>query len=965
MKPKATGKSVTCLIALILMLSGVMVLSWDVRAEERLEGNIEGTVNAHDGSIIPDGFTVQLKELSQDELITASTQGGYFLFSDMDVGFYEIIVPSQSHSRKGYQRNFTEIFEVTEDETVYRNIEVTVKHLDFKLNGTVSDGYGEPVEGAVVTLSDGDLYHSHTYVEMVEEDNVTKAYYEILAYDGTFDIRIEAEGYAPNITFDYHVTSDETRNVTLMESPIVSGYIWTIEEGKEKAVRNPSEITLINKDDDKIIRNTMPEGSPWFYIGATPGNYLLVVSAQGHMPYIDDITVEENNVPLGRKFVDSLEDEEINTEISFDGWNNVNVERHRTLHANSRIMGLDYWYLGNLAMQIDMALGDGDMVLTSTELNEFKDWLEYREANVPSTQNLIKLNGIPYTLESYSTDFSELDELLGDVTQTTAMDMTVSSTLSYSTDEDISDENGLLVDLYVCNDRLEGNLVDYEYTLVLPEEPVRYKRVSSDNEVIPQGVDVSGYTNIVIDPGMGIGKSHLTFDIREVEEGEVFLTIEEGVHSYLENETYIVKQGVNITCVADFVNPYDELGDNYTWTLDGIDIEQYDPEIVYVFEDEGEFNLEVTVIDTGGLEVTNHTMVIVDGSGPTGDIEVDNRTVNEREPMEFSAYNFTDVSDIRDYTWNFSDGTEHVMGVNVTHSFELYGTYEVSVNVTDRLGNWNVETISITVLDATDPVARFAVTYDDERLESDNITVLRLQRGQEFTLNASLSYDPPGLDDIQGEVEVWWWITGTDYGSSEKLIENYTFNEVGTYRISLNVTDDAGNYHNISRNVEVTPGPAPNLEITEVTLSTEDLVPGKKVQVITNVTNYGTANATNIIVVFRLDGSVKSVTTRFYTTMKNESMEQTIPAGEYRLIKFDWTPDNDGDIRLTVNVTDSMEPEFWITDNEVEITVNVSPPAWRKYIGYVLVPVIIIGVTVGLYFYKDKIKELLNRKGEE
>ncbi len=964
MKPKATGKSVTCLIALLLVLSSVMVLSWDVRAEERLEGNIEGTVDAHDGSIIPDGFTVQLKELSQDEVITTHTQGGYFLFSDMEVGYYEIIVPSQSHSRKGYQKNVSGIFELTKDENVYCDVEVTVKHLDYKLNGTVSDGYGEPIEDAIVTLSDGDAYHSSTYVEIVEEDNVTTTYYEILAYNGTFDITIEAEGYAPNITFDYHVSSDKTRNITLIGSPIVSGYIWTVEDDKEKAVRTPSEITLINKDNDKIIRNTMPEGSPWFYIGAKPGNYKLVVSAQGYMPYInEDITVEEDNIPLGRKFVDPSEDEEINTAISFDDWNNINIERERTLHANSRMTGLEYWYLGNLAMQIDMAFGDGDMVLDETELSEFKDWLEYREANIPSTQNLIDINDIPYTLEGYSYDPSELDELLGDVTDATAINMTVSSTMSYSTDEEISDENGLLIDLAVSYDRMEGNLVDYRYNLILPDG---YKRISSDKEVIPQGVEVSKHINIIIDPDIGVGKSYLTFDVREVEEGEVFLTIEEGVHSYLENETYIVKQDVNITCVAEFVNPYGESGDNYTWALDGVDIERYDAEIVYIFEDEGEFELNVTVIDTAGLKAYNYTTVIVDGSGPTGDIEVDNTTVDEKQPVEFSAYNFTDVSDIRDYEWNFSDDTEQVIGVNVTHEFELYGTYEVSVNVTDRLGNWNVETIEITVLDTTDPVARFAVTYDDARLESDNITLLSLQRFQEFTLNASLSYDPSGLNDVQGEVEVWWWITEVGYGSDDILIENYTFNNVGTYKITFNVTDEVGNYHNISRNVEVAPGPAPNLEVTEITLSTHDLVSQKKVQVIANVTNFGTANATDINVIFRVNGGAKSITPSFYTTMKNESADNIIPTGEYRLIKFDWTPEKDGDIKLTVNVTDSMEPEFWRTgENELEITVNVSPPAWRRYIGYVLVPVIIIGVTVGLYFYKDKIKELLNRRGEE
>ncbi len=962
MKPKKTGKSVTCLIALLIVLSGLMVLNWDVRAEERLEGTIEGTVSAHDGSIIPDGFTVQLKELSRDEVITSYTQGGYFLFTNMDVGFYEISVPSQTRARKAYQSASTDIFEVAHEETVYRDIEVTVKNLDYTLNGTVVDTYGEPVGDASITLSDGDLYRSTAYVELVEIENVTHAYYEIRAYEGTFDIIIEAKGYAPNITYDQEVTSDMTMNVTLVEQPLVSGYIWTIVDGEERAVRTPSEVTLINRDNNKILRNSMPEGSPFFYIGATPGDYTLVVSARDYMPYITDITVGTTNLRLARRFVEPAEDETIVTEISFSGWNTINIHRERNLHANSRMMGMDHWYLGNLAMQIDMALGNGDMVLSEAELDAFKEWLEYREANIPSTQNIIKVDGISYTLGTYSSDFSELNQLLGDVTETTAINMTVTSTMSYTTDEEIYLEDGILMDLSVSKDVVQGNLVDYSYELSLPQG---FKRISSNKEFIPSGVAVSGHTEISIDPGIGVGMAHLTFDVRSVEEGEVFVTIEEGVHSYLDNVTYIVKQGVNITCIAEFVNPYDEPGENYSWSLNGVNLQMYGSEIVYVFEDEGEFELGVTVLDTGGLTATNYTTVIVDGSGPTGQIEVDNTTVDERQSVSFSAYNFTDVSDIRDYQWNFSDGTEHIMGMNVTHSFDLYGTYEVSVNVTDRLGNWNIETIEITVLDVTDPVPRFAVKYDDERHESDNITVLRLQRGQEFTLNASLSYDPAGFDEVQGEVTVWWWITGLDIGTDDMIMEDISFPEVGTFRISLNATDESGNYHNISRNVEITPGPAANLEVTEITLSTEDLVPNKKVKVITNVTNYGTANATNVMVTFRVNGVIRSITPRFYHSMDNESMEHVIPMGEYRLIKFDWTPESDGDIRLTVNVTDGTEPGFWQYDNELEIRVTVSPPAWRRYIGYIIVPIVIIGVTVGLYFYKDRIKDLLNRKSNK
>ncbi len=955
MKAKITGKSVTCLVALLIVLSGTMVLHWNVRAEGHIEGSIEGIIHADDGSKIPAGFTVQLNQLSQEETITTFTQeGGYFQFPDIDADWYQLNIPAQTHRRKAYFSESTEIFVVEGEQNVFHNVDIETRTLEYTVSGNVTDTFDEPVADAMITLSDGDDYHISTVVEMM--DNGTRAYYEIWAYNGEFDIKVEAEGYAPHIEnrlIDEHTIID----FELVDKPFVSGYLWTEEDGQEMAVNTQAEVTLINKTTGNILRNTMPEGNPWFNIGAANGGYTLIVSAHGYMPYINtEINILDDNVALGRQFVNASDDEPISTEIEFTDWNNIEVTRERTLHSNSRIMGLDHWYLGNLAMQIDMVFGDGDMNLEYSELKEFVDWLEYGEANILTTQNLITVNGIPYELDTFDFDWEELNNtLLGDVTQEST-EITVVSTMSYSTEYEF--DGDFILDLTVMNDRVLGNHRDYTYTLNLPQG---YKRVSSDEEVIPTGVAVSGYMEISVDPGVGEGVSHLTFDVRKIETGEVEVSVEEDAHAYRkDNETYVVKQGANVTFIAEFWHPFGEDAVNYSWSI----ADKYGDKIVHSFGTEAEYEVTVTVEDAAGLIVEDSTIVIVDGTGPTGTIQADNTTVDEGQMIEFSAYEFEDISDIRDYEWNFSDGN-HAMGMNVTHSFSLYGEYEVSLNITDRLGNWNVETIDITVLDVTDPVARFVVKYDGVEEESENISVLRIERNQEITLDASKSYDPEGIDGVEGDVTVWWWITGAEFGSDEVLLENYTFfTTVGTYRITLNVTDTAGNYHNISRTVEVTPGPTPNLEVTEITLSTDDIVTQKKVQVIANVTNYGTANATSVVVTFRVDGTVKTITPRFYTSMQDESANNNIPMGEYRLVKFDWTPDSDGTNTLTVNVTDDMEPTAWQYDNEMEQEVTVEPPAWRRYVGYIVLPIVIIVVTVGMYFYKDKIQAMLKKKEE-
>ena len=952
MKAKTTGKSVTILVALLIVLSGTLVLHWNVRAEGRIEGSIEGIIHADNGKI-PAGFEVQLKELSQDEIInTVSQEGGYFQFSDVDVGWYQIIVPAQTHSRRAYFYESTDEFKVEANQNIFHDIEVEVRLLEHKISGNVTDAFDEPVADAMITLSDGDNYQSSVGVEMM--DNGTRAYYKIWAYTGQFDIKVEADGFAPQLMYGHDIDDHEVMDFQLGDSPMVSGYLWTDTDGQEKAVTTEAEVTLINKANGDILRNTMPEGNPWFSIGATDGEFILVVSAHGYMPYIhDEIEIVGGaNIGLGRQFVNASAEEDIITEIKMVDWNTIEVTRERTLHSNSRMMGMDHWYLGNLPMQIDTVFGNSDGELNQTELTAFKDWLEYREANILSTQGMFYVNGVAYELDGFTFDTDALDVLIGDVLDE-SMDMVVESMVTYTAEVEVEEEN--IIDLFVMHDSVIGNHRDYTYSLVLPEG---YKRVSSDNEVIPADVSVSGHLTIDIDPDVGEGRSHVSFDVRGIETGDVVVSMDEGPYAYrMDNETYIVKQGVEVTFMAEFWHPYGEDAVNYTWSVD-----KYGDEIIHVFDNEGEFTVSVTVLDTAGLPVTNSTKVIVDGSGPTGDIVADNTTVDEGQPVEFSAYYFEDISDIRDYDWNFSDGN-HARGVNVTHSFDLFGTYEVTLNITDRLGNWNEESITITVRDATDPVARFAVRYDDVVQESENITVLRIERNQQITLDASKSYDPAGFDGVKGPVSVWWWISGIDYGSDDVILENRTFfTTVGTYRITLNVTDARGNYHNISRTVEVTPGPTPNLEITEIMLSEDDVVVNRAVRVIANVTNYGTANATNVVVNFRVDGSVKTISPRFYTTMREEAANNNIPMGEYRLIKFDWTPGDEGTRTLTVNVTDEMEPPTWQYDNEMDLRVEVNPPAWRTYVGYIVLPVVIILVTVGMYFYKDKIQAMLKKK---
>lgn len=964
MKAKTASKLATALMVLLTVLSSAMVLQWNARAEEDSLGTVEGIVQANDGSVIPEGYLVQLINLHDGDIIdTSAEKGGYFEFSRIEAGYYQIHAPHQTHN-KAFFKGGSDIFELSAGSSVYEEIGVTAKTLNYIINGTVVEhATGDMVENATVYLMDGDDYAASTETELIK--NGTESYFEIRAYDGVVDLKVEAEDFSPNYTFDIDVSAQAfnnynvTMDIELWDSPLISGYLWTDVDGEEKAVRTQTEVTLINKTTKKVMRETMEAGNPWFNIGAAVGNYTLVVNAVGYSPYINETVVigsSTQNIALGRVFVDGSPGEKITSEFTFDTWDDLTLDRTRTLQVDSSIMDIDYWYLGNLKIQIDMALGDKNFTVEQSEIDAFKDRLEYKESKIPNTESFLTVGDVSYEMDSASYSAGSLDNLAGSVYDITPQEMTVTSSVNFVSVDNLTDGEDYMMDLVVKNDR---DTKDYTYNITLPTD---YERVSSEKEVIPSGVKVSGYTEINIDPKASTEESHLTFDLQASESGEVGISLEENDHVYYKgNDTYVVKLDSNVTCTADFTDPVGSEEDaNMSWSVDNSPIEKYGETIVHKFTDEDTVELTVDIEETSGATTSASVTVIVDGTGPGGTIETNMNAVDEGQSIDFSAFNFTDEGKVRDYEWNFSDGSELVDGANVTHVFDLHGVYEVKVNATDIVGNWNVVTKTITVSDVTDPVAKFNATYGEETVESPNVTTIRLERNQNIIFNAEKSYDPAGHNGVKGDVDVQWFITKIKHRSAEEEIE-HTFTEITSYKVYLNATDDAGNYNNISRSIEVTPGPTPNLEVTNITLSSDKVNSGKKVTVIVNVTNYGTDIAENIDVTFEVGGKVKSINWKLYDNKKEESANTTIPEGEFKLVKFDWTPDKEGKKTLTVNVTDGDEPTSWFYDNQMDKEVNIEPPTWRKYILYVSVPVIIVGASLVLYFYKDKIQEKLGK----
>ncbi len=157
-----------------------------------------------------------------------------------------------------------------------------------------------------------------------------------------------------------------------------------------------------------------------------------------------------------------------------------------------------------------------------------------------------------------------------------------------------------------------------------------------------------------------------------------------------------------------------------------------------------------------------------------------NKTVRPQTLVYFDASTSSDDNKITNYTWDFGDGTK-AYGAKVNHTYDVAnGTplrvFNVTMTITDTGGLTNASTLVVTV-DGQDPVAAYTI---------DNTTVL--EGTQPVGVNASGSSDNNG-----NQIARYSWDFG-DGRSGEGAATNHTYVKPGSYNLTLNVTDLAGNW---------------------------------------------------------------------------------------------------------------------------------------------------------------------------
>jgi len=236
---------------------------------------------------------------------------------------------------------------------------------------------------------------------------------------------------------------------------------------------------------------------------------------------------------------------------------------------------------------------------------------------------------------------------------------------------------------------------------------------------------------------------------------------------------------VNQTVTFDASQSYDPDGRivYYNWNFgDGTTLGVTNPFVTHTYKKDGTYDVTLVVTDDSGLiSSTRKTVAITakDVTRPIAEAGSD-QTVDEDTTVTFDGSGSTDNVGIVKYLWTFTDATPKTLAdVAPTYNFATPGTYIVTLNVTDAAGNWDVDTLVITVLDVTNPIAEAGI---------DQIAV------EDTTVN----FDARNSTDNVGIAKYEWNFGDGTNGTG--LTTSHIYTDPGKYTVTLTVTDARGNY---------------------------------------------------------------------------------------------------------------------------------------------------------------------------
>jgi len=224
---------------------------------------------------------------------------------------------------------------------------------------------------------------------------------------------------------------------------------------------------------------------------------------------------------------------------------------------------------------------------------------------------------------------------------------------------------------------------------------------------------------------------------------------------------------------------------NYTWNFgDSNTTTVNNPIIKHHYDTFGNYTVTLTVTDNDELTNSISKQVCVRGH-PRADFTWSPASPQVGETVTFNASaSRPDGGTIINYQWDFGDASPYNFGKFSTHTYTTYGTYEVTLNVTDSEGKLDIEVKTITV--RAHPHADF--TWSP----------LQPEENQTVTFDASSS-TPNG-----GTITNYSWNFGDGKSGTGKIV-THVYKTAEAYTVILNITDSEGKWDVQSKQITVHP----------------------------------------------------------------------------------------------------------------------------------------------------------------
>jgi PKD repeat protein len=975
MERDAMSKLSASLFALVVVLSTLVIPMGDAEAETLGTNTIYVPVTSS-GSPVSTGVTVTLTNVHTGEMLPAtySSTMKLYIVNDAPSGYYRVDVVADEHYDSVGERQFK--FTGLASYTVIPQIALTAfPAKQWEWNVTVRDSVTNvKIVGAEVAFYDLAL---REIVSKASTDSLGVAVVDMFnsVASEDFALVVIANEYETYVEAT-NVTKDNITTILLDKSVRVTGF-FTSYDG-DPASNVVAYMLSTDPNQAWIKRLLKSEEGAYFIFDAYPGEFIMCVDADGASAqiWVEDLTSYSPGAevdfstpgPLGNQ-TQTLDAMSIVYGADF---NSFTLSETTEWNFDDAFPGLDYNDVGSLRMQIDLCSDVPDGAIDADEIFDFYTKVQGYGAKHVTSSRLLVVNDTLYTAGSLSA--FNLILAAGPVTETAAVPYSYSCDYTSYEDIDIGADD-YTATLYAAYDTPSANRT---FSVSLPAS---YELVDNSSGIIGSKVAVSGYEVFIVDPEESIGGPEavsLAFEKHETPSAVAGMDTEQGlVYVVTDDEGNVTKYIVRVGSEVIFnASDSDDPNGNpmlYTWNFsDGSpDVTTANDTIGHNYTTASASRMvNLTVTDSVGLTNSTEIEVVCDSMDPVPvivvkDLEVNETTgileVDQGQTVWFNATSSSDDAVAADDGLGLIDFFEFYYGEgnesdrmswaddekNVSHAFAEAGTYEVVLNVTDVVGHWKNTSLTVKVNDSDGPSVSFLVKNETYGL--------LLIENKTIVLDANATVD--NLDDKEDMYFCWdfgdglgddSWLNGTGEWNVTHVYEG-----VGGFTVTLNVTDSSNNTGMIKRAVVIETSERPNVMFDgPIYYEPAEFTEGSEGLIIVNLTNKGSAVATNVVVTFYIvsegeDGD-ELIGTR--TQLLNGSqVVSTIEIGGKVQVKFPWTPDSRGTYKIKVNVTSA---EQLVTQSQTTMSGNhlvVKEAPWKQWALWGGVIAVIVLIPVLLY----------------